>query len=64
MFIHHHQTAIIYDSPVTGTIKRIAYGQLLDQVERCAGSLQGLGVGKGDSVVIYMPMVGTSHAYL
>jgi propionyl-CoA synthetase len=49
--------ALIYDSPVTRTIKRYSYGDLLDLVARCAGGLQQLGVGKGDRVVIYMPMI-------
>jgi propionyl-CoA synthetase len=49
--------ALIYDSPVTKTIKRYTYGELLDLVARCAGGLEQLGVGKGDRVVIYMPMI-------
>jgi len=49
--------ALIYDSPVTKTIKRYTYGELLDRVARCAGGLRQLGVGKGDRVVIYMPMI-------
>jgi propionyl-CoA synthetase len=52
-----NQTAIIYDSPVTNTIRKITYRELLDQVSRFAGALKGLGVGKGDTVVIYMPMI-------
>ena len=51
------QTAIIYDSPVTNTIRKITYRELLDQVSRFAGALKGLGVNKGDTVVIYMPMI-------
>jgi propionyl-CoA synthetase len=51
------QTALIYDSPVTDTIKKYTYRELLDEVSRFAGVLQGLGVKKGDTVVIYMPMV-------
>jgi propionyl-CoA synthetase len=51
------RTALIYDSPVTNTVRRYTYGELLDLVARCAGGLQKLGVGKGDRVVIYMPMV-------
>jgi propionyl-CoA synthetase len=51
------QTAIIYDSPVTGTIRKISYRDLLDQVSRFAGALRGLGVEKGDTVIIYMPMI-------
>ena len=51
------QPAIIYDSPVTDTKRVITYGQLKDQVAGFAGALAGLGVVKGDTVVIYMPMV-------
>ena len=51
------QAAIIYDSPVTGVVQKITYSQFLDQVSRLAGGLLSLGVGKGDTVVIYMPMV-------
>jgi propionyl-CoA synthetase len=49
--------ALIYDSPVTKTIKRYTYGELRDLVARCAGGLRQLGVVKGDRVVIYMPMI-------
>ena len=52
-----HQAALIYDSPVTGTVATYSYGELLDLVSRCAGALAALGVGKGDRVVVYMPMV-------
>jgi len=51
------QIAIIYDSPVTSTIRKVTYNELLDQVSRFAGALKTLGVGKGDTVVIYMPMI-------
>src|SRR5262245_51323229 len=51
------QLALIYDSPVTGTVRRLTYRELLDEVARFAGALAGLGVAKGDTVVIYMPMV-------
>ena len=51
------QVAIIYDSPVTDQIRKITYRELLDQVSRFAGVLRSLGVGKGDTVIIYMPMV-------
>jgi len=51
------QVALIHDSPVTGTITKFTYSELLDQVARCAGMLRALGVGKGDGVVIYMPMI-------
>ena len=51
------QTAIIYDSPVTNTIRKISYKELLKEVSTFAGGLASLGVTKGDTVVIYMPMI-------
>jgi propionyl-CoA synthetase len=51
------QVALIYDSPVTSTIKKFTYRELRDEVARLAGALGGLGVTKGDRVLIYMPMV-------
>jgi propionyl-CoA synthetase len=51
------QTAIIYDSPVTDTIQKITYRELLDKVSKFAGVLMSLGVSKGDTIIIYMPMV-------
>ncbi len=51
------QAALIYDSPVTQTKRRITYSELLDEVARIAGVLVSQGVGKGDRVIIYMPMV-------
>jgi len=51
------QTAIIYDSPVTGHKSRTTFAELQDQVSRLAGGLAAQGVGKGDRVIIYMPMV-------
>ena len=51
------QPALIYDSPVTGSQRTYTYRELLDETARFAGALRGLGVGKGDRVVIYMPMI-------
>ena len=51
------QTALIYDSPVTGTKRRYSYSELLEQVRRAAGMIAAAGVKAGDRVVIYMPMV-------
>ena len=49
--------ALIWDSPVTGQIKRFTYRELRDEVARLAGVLASLGVVRGDRVLIYMPMV-------
>src|SRR5215470_9265009 len=54
---HGERLALIHDSPVTGTIRRFTYAELLDTVARFAGALAAEGVGKGDRVLIYMPMV-------
>ena len=54
---HAEQAALIYDSPVTGCQRSYTYGELLDETARFAGVLRGLGVRKGDRVVVYMPMI-------
>jgi propionyl-CoA synthetase len=51
------QPALIYDSPVTDTIKTFSYRELRDKVARFAGVLVRQGLQKGDRVIIYMPMV-------
>ncbi len=51
------QPAVIYDSPVTDAQQVYTYDDLLAEVARFAGVLAGLGVTKGDRVVIYLPMV-------
>ena len=51
------ELALIYDSPVTANVQKFTYRQLTELVARFAGGLRNLGVGKGDRVVIYMPMV-------
>jgi propionyl-CoA synthetase len=51
------QAAVHYDSPVTRARRTITYAALLDEVSRFAGVLCGLGVEKGDRVVVYLPMV-------
>lgn len=54
---HGDRVALIHDSPVTGTVRRFTYAELTDRVARFAGAMRALGVGAGDRVVIYMPMV-------
>jgi propionyl-CoA synthetase len=50
-------TAIIYDSPVTGQKRKISFRELRDDVAKFAGVLKSQGVEKGDRVVVYMPMI-------
>ncbi len=50
-------TALIYDSPVTGAGGNFTFAELAKRVARAAGALAALGVGKGDRVIIYMPMI-------
>jgi len=49
--------AIIYDSPITNTQKKITYNELLNKVVFFAGALKKQGVNKKDRVIIYMPMI-------
>jgi propionyl-CoA synthetase len=51
------QPALIYDSPVTQTITKYTYRELRDSVAKVAGALKSLGVEKGTTVIIYMPMI-------
>ena len=51
------QTAIIYDSPITGTKQNISYLDLLAQTAQMTGALSANGISKGDQVIIYMPMI-------
>ena len=51
------QPALVYDSPVTDTVATFTYRELRDAVARFAGALAAQGVGRGDRVVVYMPMV-------
>ena len=51
------QPAVIYDSPVTGQKKIYTYDEMLSEVAAFGGVLKEMGVGKGDRVIVYMPMV-------
>ncbi|MEZ5733784.1 MAG: propionyl-CoA synthetase [Paracoccaceae bacterium] len=51
------RVAIIHDSPITGSLRKMTYAELQSRVARLAGALSAKGVEKGDRVVIYMPMV-------
>ena len=54
---HADRTALIHDSPVTGTVSSLTYAELLERVAAFGGVLRGLGVQKGDRVVLSMPMI-------
>jgi propionyl-CoA synthetase len=51
------QTALIYDSPVSGSKRRFTYAELLDDVAALGAALLYFGLEKGDRVVLYMPMI-------
>ena len=54
---HGEQVAIIYDSPVTQTVKKYTFNEVKTEVAKLAGGLLSLGLEKGDTAVIYMPMI-------
>ncbi|MBW2314481.1 MAG: propionyl-CoA synthetase [Deltaproteobacteria bacterium] len=54
---HGERTALVYDSPVTGRAQTFSYADLLGRVAVAAGGLARLGVGRGDRVLLYMPMI-------
>jgi propionyl-CoA synthetase len=54
---HGERTALIWDSAMVPATRSFTYRELRDEVARVAGALAGLGVSRGDRVVVYMPMV-------
>ncbi len=54
---HGDRTALVYDSAVADTRASYTYARLLERTAAFAGALRGFGVGAGDRVVIYMPMI-------
>lgn len=54
---HGDAVAIIYDSPVTQTVKKYTYREVKTEVAKLAGGLQSLGLNKGDTAIVYMPMI-------
>jgi propionyl-CoA synthetase len=54
-------TALIYDSAVLGIQERFSYAELLAKVETFAGVLRDAGIGVGDRVLIYLPMIPQAH---
>ncbi|TWA95958.1 propionyl-CoA synthetase [Bradyrhizobium stylosanthis] len=51
------QVALIHDSPLTGSITKLTYAELLGEVQALGAIMQDFGVAKGDRVILYMPMV-------
>jgi propionyl-CoA synthetase len=51
------QPAIIYDSPITGNKRTLTYRDLLIETMALGNVMKNHGVGKGDRVIIYMPMI-------
>ena len=48
---------LIYDSPVTGTKQQFSFAQMQQEVSKLAGYMQSKGLQKGDTAIIYMPMI-------
>jgi propionyl-CoA synthetase len=51
------QVALVYDSPVTQTVKKYTFLEIRTEVAKLAGGMQSLGLKKGDTAIIYMPMI-------
>src|SRR5499427_2411156 len=54
------QQALVYISTETGEEKTFSYAELHAEVQRAAAMMKALGVGKGDRVIVYMPMIPES----
>ena len=54
---HGDRIALVHDSAMQGNVRLFTFGELRDEVARFAGALASLGVGPGDRVLLYMPMV-------
>ena len=52
-----NRTALIYDSAMTGAVRRFTYAELRDRVAQLAGAIQAAGLKRGDRALIYMPMI-------
>jgi propionyl-CoA synthetase len=51
------QVALIHDSPLAGSVTKLTYAEMLHEVKTLAAIMADFGVGKGDRVILYMPMV-------
>ncbi|MFT4088264.1 MAG: AMP-binding protein, partial [Gordonia sp. (in: high G+C Gram-positive bacteria)] len=54
---HGDRPALIWDSAMVGQQRTYTYAQLRDEVAAFAGALNAAGVGKGDRVIVYLPMI-------
>jgi propionyl-CoA synthetase len=54
---HGERLALIHDSPLTDTVRKISYGELKHEVETLAAVIRNFGVKAGERVLIYMPMI-------
>ena len=52
-----NKTALIYDSPITGSKYKLSYKELKEKISNFAGALKNQGIVKGDRIIIYMPMI-------
>ena len=57
------QLALIHDSPLTNSVTRLTYAEMLKEVQTLAAIMQDFGVAKGDRVILYMPMA-VSYTHL
>src|SRR5690242_3913887 len=51
------QVALIHDSPLTNSVTKFTYAELLKEVQTLAAIMQDFGVAKGDRVILYLPMI-------
>src|SRR5256886_291720 len=51
------QVALIHDSPLTNSISKFTYAEMLKEVQTLAAVMADFGVAKGDRVILYMPLV-------
>ena len=50
------RVAVVHEAE-DGTTRSLTYGELATEVERVAGGLRALGIGRGDAVGLFLPMV-------
>ncbi|MBR9974871.1 MAG: AMP-binding protein [Bacteroidetes bacterium] len=53
--VHRERSAVVWEGEEE-TVRRLSYGELAAEVNRCANALRACGLGKGDAIGLYMPM--------